>query len=102
MVLQNRANLAIITSDVKKKLFKFRVTWRYYNNIHGIKSTKLAHIWVGESINYVDKYRGGGVTQPHVNDTTYAYVVNLSTKGVTNHQNPVNVVYRCSLYPFPP
>ena len=34
----------------------------------------------GASINYVDK-QGGGSGLPNVNDTTEAYLVNLSTKG---------------------
>ena len=53
----------------------------------------------GASINYVDKQEGGRGF-PNVNDTTEAYLVNLSTKGgggVKNPQNSVNVVYGCPL-----
>ena len=34
---------------------------------------------------------------PNINDTTYAYLVNLSTEGVKNPQNSVNVVHGCPL-----
>ena len=53
----------------------------------------------GASINYVDK-QGGGRGSPNVNDTTYAYLVNLSTKGeegIKNPQKSVNIVYGCPL-----
>ena len=49
----------------------------------------------GAFINYVDQERGR-VSQM---STMYAYVVNLSAKGVKNLQNPVNVVYGCPLNP---
>ena len=51
---------------------------------------------LGASINYVDK-QGEGGGHPNVNSTTKDYVVTLSTKGVKNSQNVVNVVYECPL-----
>ena len=55
---------------------------------------------MGASIKYVEKQWGRG--HPNVNDTTKAYVVNLSMKvvWVRSPQNPVNIVYECPLLYF--
>ena len=52
------------------------------------------------SINYVDK-QGGVAQRSKVNETAYAYLVNLSAKDggvcVKNPQNSINVIYGCPL-----